>query len=147
MRKLTKSIVGACAAVTVLSSIAVVAHAYQATTGWGTHIDFWTDTLSTGVTEKDSDTVSHVTWSGREANYNFKLKFTVQSADNVDVCDQIYVDSATQLGKVVTIAIQTVLRIESTTWYLLVRTCSMQQFIVPEIGSHNCIYLSAVKVA
>lgn len=103
MRKLTKSIVCACAAATVLSSVAIVAHAYQATTSWGTHIDFWTDTLSSGITEKDSDTVSHVTWSGREANYDFKLKFTVQSADNADVCDQIYVDSATQLGKVVTI--------------------------------------------
>lgn len=104
MKKLLRMAFATGISATVLCSVALVAHAAQATTGWEKYIDFWTDTLSTGITEQDNDTVSHVKWIGKEVNGNFRLKFTIQSMDNVDVCTQTYVNSATDLGKNKTIS-------------------------------------------
>ena len=103
MKKVARNVFTACVSATVIGSLAIVAHAAQTTTGWGKYVDFWTDTLSTGIVEQDNDSVSHVTWTGKEVNGDFNLKFTIQSMDNVDVCDQTYVNSATDLGIVKTI--------------------------------------------
>lgn len=53
MRKLTKSVVGACAAATVLSSVAIVAHAAQAMSRWSGTIDFWTDIVGTSLKNRN----------------------------------------------------------------------------------------------
>lgn len=103
MKKVARNVFAVCVSATVISSLAIVAHAAQTTTGWGKYVDFWTDTLSTGIVEQDNDSVSHVTWTGKEVNGNFNLKFTIQSEDNVDVCTQTTVNSASYLGKVKTI--------------------------------------------
>lgn len=99
MKKLTRKVFAVGVSAAVMGNIALVAHAAQARTDWDKYIDFWTDTLSTGIVERDNDSVSHVTWTDKEVNGNFKLKFTIQSMDNVDVCTQTYVNSATDLGK------------------------------------------------
>ncbi len=99
MKKLLRRFFAAGVSATVIGSIALVAHAAQATTDWEKYIDFWTDTLSSGVVEQDNDSKSHITWTGKEVNGDFKLKFTIQSMDNTDVCTQTYVNSATDLGK------------------------------------------------
>lgn len=103
MRKLTKGIIGTCAAFTVLSCVSSVALAYQRCSNWGTKIDFWVDTLSSDITETDSDYISHVKWFGKESTKNFKLKFTIRSIDDRNVCNTKYIDSTYQLGRTVSI--------------------------------------------
>lgn len=106
MRKLTKSIVGACAAATVLSSVAIVAHAAQDMSRWSGTIDFWTDIVGTSVIEKDEDDkVSHIIWESKNDSGNFKLKFTIQLIeDGSNQNDQLYIDSTYGLGTEVAFA-------------------------------------------
>lgn len=103
MKKITRKIMAVCVSATVFGSLAIVAHAAQSTTKWSKYVDFWTDTLSSGITENDNDSVSHVTWSGKKVSGDFNLKFTIQSTDNTDVSAQTYINSATSLGKQQTI--------------------------------------------
>lgn len=105
MRKLTKSIVGACAAVTVLSSVTIVAHAAQTMSQWAGNINFWTDIVGTSVIETDEDKVSHIRWDSKNDSGNFKLKFTIQLIeDGSNQNDQLYIDSTYGLSTEVTVA-------------------------------------------
>ncbi len=99
MKKKVKSILGVAIALCLVSSFPVVLSAAQGRSSWGTYIDFWTDVLRTNVVELDSDSVSHVTWTGKEINYDFKLKFTVQTVEGKNVSDQQYLYSGTDLNR------------------------------------------------
>lgn len=103
MARFSKKLLAICCSAIIAGNIAVIASAYQSTATWGTYIDFWTDTLSSDIEETDNDSLSHVKWTGKEVTGDFKLKFTIQSENGTDVCEQTYVNSATKLGKVVSI--------------------------------------------